>query len=104
MPSSTFSIKAMSDPVLFMLECSYPIKLGLNGFRGSLFLSLSMECPYKFSKAYGLLLRFPFPCVMMVYGRVTFPSRALTPNIQFNKEVHRMKALLYLVLLVLMLC
>lgn len=31
-------------------------------------------------------------------------SRALTPNIQFNKEVFRMKALLYLVLLVLMLC
>ena len=56
------------------------------------------------SKAYGLLLRFPFPCVMMVYGRVTLPSRALTPRIQFNKEVHRMKGILYLVLLVLMLC
>ncbi|KAL0310287.1 UNVERIFIED_CONTAM: Cytochrome c oxidase subunit, partial [Sesamum calycinum] len=45
-------------------ECSYLIKLA--GLRGSLFLS---ECPYWFSKAYGLLLRFPFPCVMMLYGR-----------------------------------
>lgn len=54
------------------------------------------------SKAYGLLLRFPFPCVMM--GRVTLPSRGLTPNIPFNKEVNRMKGIHSLVLLVLMLC
>ena len=45
-PQPFLSSRAMSDPVLFVLECSYPIKLGFNGFRGSLFLSLSMECPY----------------------------------------------------------
>ena len=53
------------------------------------------------SKAYGLLLRFPFPCVIMVYGRVTLPSRALTPKIQFKKEVHKIKEIHHLVLLVL---
>jgi hypothetical protein len=35
---------------------------------------------------------------------ISFTSFDTKHSIQFNKEVHRMKALLYLVLLVLMLC
>lgn len=89
LPNLFYLVGLLNSPlglVLFVLECSYPIKLGLTHL-GLPWIALSIVIngmPLFLSQAYGLLLRFPFPCVMRVYGRVTLPSRALTWHQTFN--------------------